>query len=61
MTSAERNYVLQIAKGEVDEKDLDEPLTEEMKEELEFEREMMAIRKKNGYGELNDSLCIDEE
>ena len=60
MTSSERNLVLMIAKGEVKEEDLKTPLTDEMKEELEFTRELMAIHERNGYGDLNKAMCIDE-
>ena len=60
MTSHERNLVLMIAKGEVKEEDLETPLTEEMKEDLKFTRELMEIHERNGYGELNDAMCIDE-
>lgn len=60
MTSSEKNLVLQIAKGEVKEEDLKKPLTDEMKEDLKFLRELMAIHEKNGYGELNKAMCTDE-
>lgn len=61
MDEYERNLVLRIAKGEVSEDELDEPLTEEQKEDLEFERKLMALHEANGMGELNDAMCIDNE
>lgn len=61
MTDYERNLVMRIAKGEVKEEDLETPLTDEMKEELEFTRELMAIHEKNGFGDLNDAMCLDDE
>lgn len=60
LTDVERNVVIRIAKGELKEENLQKPLTEEQKKELEFEKEIVAIHKKNGYDELNRAMSTDE-
>ena len=60
LSSSERNTCLMIAKDEISEKDLLEPLTTEEKELIKYYKEIIERRKELGLYDLIDAMCIDE-
>ena len=59
MTSSERNMVIRIARGEVDEEKV--KLTEEQKEELETTRAWFKKLKEAGLENMIRAYCVDDD
>ncbi len=59
LSSSKRNTCLMIAKGELKEKDLLEPLTTEEKQEVNYYKEIIERRKKLGLYDLIDAMTVE--
>lgn len=59
LSSSKRNTCLMIAKGELEEKDLLEPLTTEEKQEVNYYKEIIERRKELGLYDLIDAMTVE--